>query len=70
MEIRRSSSGDGQDKEKSGTYKWKPNFEMIRVCIYYATATSRLGLGQRAYGTETDSEESSEDSMAEHEFDP
>lgn len=59
--------GDGQEKEK--TAKWNPNLEMIKVCINYVTGTGRLESEQRAYITETDSEESSEDSTAEHEFD-
>lgn len=37
---------------------------MMRVGINYVTATGRLESEQRAYGTETDSEESSEDSIA------
>ena len=42
---------------------------MIEVCINYITATGRLELEQKAYGTETDSEKNSEDSTAEQKFD-
>lgn len=62
------SRGLGEKKD-GDIARWKPNLEMIKVCINNVTATGRLELEQRAYGTETDSEESSEDTMAEHEFD-
>lgn len=56
-------SGERKDGDLA---KWKPNLEMIKVCVNYVTATGRLESEQRAYGTETDNEESS---TAEHEFD-
>lgn len=42
---------------------------MMKVCISYVAATGRLELEQITYGTETEGEASSEDSIAEHEFD-
>lgn len=42
---------------------------MMKVCISYVVTSGRLELEQRTYGTETDGEESSEDSIAAHEFD-